>query len=361
MKILVAAHTCPQSGIVGASRGISKYIYNISRELFRLGEDVTLLIRDDYKPTESWIKTVSAPKFSWMAYPFSLYKYIRNIDADVYYSDYITTGAPFAAGKKSPRAVSILDAVPWMVNNNMTLRDRIADAWIKRCFKFVKDSDMLIALSNTARQDILNHTNLRDEQVKVVYCGVDQSIYKPIEHEPNAKLRIGYFGGFDGRKNAELIVKSFSELVKRRSDVELHMVGGGRNLERFRSMNIPNAYFQLPLPDEKMVEFINSLDIFVYPTLAEGFGLPVVEAMACGVPVVTSDVTTMPEIVGKYGLMVEPSMSPLCEAIEKLADDESLREKYGNLSLERASQLSWKNAGLMAQKVLSNLCKKEIK
>lgn len=358
MKILVAAHTCPQSGIVGASRGISKYIYNISRELFRLGEDITLLVRNDYKPTESWIKTVSAPKFSWMAYPFSLYKHIRNIDADVYYSDYITTGAPFAAAKKSPRAVSILDAVPWMENNNMTLQDKIADAWIKRCFNLVKDSDTLIALSNTARQDILNYTNLGDEQVKVIYCGVDQNIYKPVKREPNTKIRLGYFGGFDGRKNAELVVKSFAQLSKRRSDIELHMVGGGRNLERFRSMNIPNAYFQPPLPDEKMVEFINSLDIFVYPTLAEGFGLPVVEAMACGVPVVTSNVTTMPEIVGKYGLMVEPSISPLCEAIEKLADDAKLRKRYRELSLERASQLSWRNAGVMAQKVLGEICRR---
>ena len=361
MKVLVAAHTCPQSNIVGTSRGISKYIYNISRELFSLGEDVTLLIRDDYKPEESWIKTVPSPKFSWMAYHFSLYKNVRNATADVYFSDYITTGAALAAAKKNPRAVSVLDAVPWMENNSMTLQDRIADAWIKSCFKMVKDSDVLIALTNTARQDILNHTKLRDEQVKVVYCGVDSSIYKPLKREPNKNLKIGYFGGFDGRKNAELVVKSFAKMSSKRSDVELHMVGGGRNTEVFRSMNIPNAYFQPPLLDGKMVEFINSLDIFVYPTLAEGFGLPVVEAMACGVPVISSNVTTMPEVVGKYGILTDPDVEHISEAIEKLVDDEKLRKKYTELSLERASQLSWKSAGLMAQKVLSDLCKKEIK
>ncbi len=361
MKILIAAHTCPQSGVIGTSRGISKYIYNISRELFRLGEDVTLLVRDDYKPEESWIKTIPSPKFSWMAYHFSLYKHMRNATADVYFSDYITTGAALAAAKKTPRAVSVLDAVPWMKNNNMTLQDRIADAWIKRCFKLAKNSDVLIALSNTARQDILNSTNLRDEQVKVIYCGVDQGVYRPIKHEPNGKVKIGYFGGFDGRKNAELVVKSFAQLSKKRSDIELHMVGSGRNTEIFRSMNIPNTYFQSPLPDSKMVEFINSLDIFVYPTLAEGFGLPIVEAMACGVPVIASNVTTMPEVVGKYGILTYPDVEHTSEAIEKLVDDEKLRKRYAELSLERASQLSWKNAGLMAQKVLSDLCKKEIK
>ena len=357
MKILMTGYTCPQSGVVGASRGISKYIYYVGRELFRLGEDVTLLVRDDYKPQEGWIKTVPSPKFSWMAYPFSLYKKLHSTNADVYYSDYITTGASLAAAKKHPRAVSVLDAIPWMENNNMTLQDRIADAWIKSCFKIVKDSDILVALTNTARKDLLNRTNLRDEQVKVIYCGVDQNIYRPIRREPNKNLKIGYFGGLDGRKGAELVIKSFAKLSSKRSDIELHMVGSGRNLEAFKSMNLPGAHFQPPLPDGKMVEFINSLDIFVYPTLAEGFGLPVVETMACGVPVIASNVTTMPEVVGKYGILTDPDAEHISEAIEKLADDEKLRRKYSELSLERASQLSWKNAGLMAQKVLTNICK----
>ncbi len=356
----MAGHTCPQSGVIGVSRGISKYIYYISRGLLRLGEDVTLLVRDDYRPSESWIKTISAPKFSWMAYPFFLYRHAVTSKADVYYADYPTTGAPFAIAKKRPLVVGVHDAIPWMWNKKeeMLMKDRIADIWIKKCFYVIKNADIILVLSNVARSDILNHTKLQDEQVKVVYCGVDQDFYKPITREPNEKIRIGFFGGLDGRKNAELLVKSFARLAAKRADIELHVAGGGRNFKVFKSMNIQNAYFQGTIQDEKIVEFINSLDIFVYPTLAEGFGLPPLEAMACGVPVITSNATAMPEIIGKYGMLTEPNVDAMCEAIEKLVDDENLRNKYKNLALERASQLSWENAAKQAQKVLQDVINK---
>jgi glycosyltransferase involved in cell wall biosynthesis len=95
---------------------------------------------------------------------------------------------------------------------------------------------------------------------------------------------------------------------------------------------------------EDVPRFLNSLDVFVFPTLGEGFGLPVCEAMACGVPVVASNVTTMPELVGKSGLLAKPDVKNMSAAIEKLVESRPLRKRLGKSGMKRAREFTWKKA-----------------
>ena len=83
MKILLAGYTVPGSGIRGMGLGIGRYIYYLGKELVGMGHDVELVVRDDFRPKEKWIKTAYSPKFSWYAYPFFLKQQLKNKQADV--------------------------------------------------------------------------------------------------------------------------------------------------------------------------------------------------------------------------------------------------------------------------------------
>ena len=95
---------------------------------------------------------------------------------------------------------------------------------------------------------------------------------------------------------------------------------------------------------------------FVLPSLWEGFGIPVLEAMASGVPVITSNVSSLPEVVGKAGLLIDPySVNQIEQAIRTITTDKTLRQKYSKLGLERAKKFSWKKCAKETLKVFQNL------
>ena len=95
-------------------------------------------------------------------------------------------------------------------------------------------------------------------------------------------------------------------------------------------------------PEEDMVGLYNGAKVFVYPSLYEGFGLPPLEAMACGVPVITSNVSSLPEVVGDAAIMVNPAdINQLAESISRVINDEELRRKMIERGLERARMFSW--------------------
>lgn len=344
MKIVLVGYTVPGSGVRGMGLGIGRYIYHLGKELVDMGQDVELIVRDGFKPKEKWIKTVYSPKFSWYPYPFFLKSHLKNKQADVFNSDYVTTGLPLAWLNKKPMVVAVHDALPFHYDSKkLTQKDRLFVSFYKYCFNRVKKkADAITVLSENAREDILNTTNVDEDKVFVVTCGVDTDFFHPLKKKEHDKVRIGYIGGLDNRKNVELLVEVFKKMASKRSDIELHVGGAGVNLQKFKSMNIPNAKFYGFIPLERQNEFLNSLDIFVYPTLGEGFGLPPLEAMACGVPVLASNTTSMPEVVGGAGLIADPTVSDFYKELWRLVEDKQLRRKVAAKCLDRAKKMTWR-------------------
>lgn len=346
MKIFLVGYTIPNSGVRGMGLGISRYIYYLGKELIKMGHEVELVVRDDFKPKESWIKTAHAPKFGWYPYPFYLRRQLKNKQADVFNSDYVVTGAPLAWLNKKPLVVAVHDALPFQYDRReLNIKDKVFVRFFKMCFNSVKKkADAIVMRSENAREEILKCTDLDEDRVFVVNGGIDPDFFYPTKKKPHDKIRIGYKGGLDGRKNAKLLVEVFRRMVKERSDIELHVAGAGANLEKFRSMNVPNAKFYGYIPIGKENEFLNSLDIFVYPTLGEGLGLPPLEAMACGVPVLASNTTSMPEIVGGAGIMTEPTSDAFYKELWNLVENASLRKKVAARCLKRARTMTWERA-----------------
>ncbi|MBI4015355.1 MAG: glycosyltransferase family 4 protein [Candidatus Aenigmarchaeota archaeon] len=351
MRILLAGHTVPQSGVWGMSIGFSRYIYNLGKSLKELNNDVKLLIRDDFSPSEPWIETVHAPKFSWIPYPLYLSKKIKNLEADVYHSDYVTTGAPFIWNDKTPSVVAIHDVIPFhYALKNMKLRDLVITAWYRYCFRTIRKADALLVFSNSAKEEAVK-LGIEREKLKVVYHGCDTSIFHPLPKTKSDIVKIGYLGGLDGRKNVILLVQAFEKLRKEYGNkVELHVGGGGKNLEAFRKLGVDGTHFYGFVDNKDVTKFYNSLDIFVFPSLSEGFGNMIAEAMHCGLPVVACNASTSPELIQKYGVIVEPNIESMAAGLRPLIEDEHMRQKYSKLSLERAKVFTYENHanGMMA-------------
>jgi glycosyltransferase involved in cell wall biosynthesis len=100
------------------------------------------------------------------------------------------------------------------------------------------------------------------------------------------------------------------------------------------------------LSDSEILSLYEEADVFVYPSLYEGFGLPVLEAMACGCPVIASNVSSLPEVVGEAGLLVDPyNVEALARAIRTVLDDDELKREMSRKSIAQAQKFSWTKAG----------------
>lgn len=346
MRIVFVGHTVPHSGVTGVSLGINKYAYNLCKEIKNLGNDVELLIRNDFKPKEEWIRPVFSPKATWIIYPYFVYPNVIRKAADIFHADYVNTFLPLSWLKKRPRIVSIHDVIPLTYDlSKMRLKDRLIAQWYRRNFKKVeKEADAVFVASNQAREEALRLTKIPEEKLFAVHYGVEFDEFFPVKKKESDVIKIGYIGGLDGRKNVEMLVEAFRKISSQHDNVELHIAGTGRNLQRFRSMNIPRAFFHGWIADEKRNEFLNSLDIFVFPSLAEGLGCPPQEAMACRLPVVGVNSSAIPELIGDDGILVEPNVDSMVEGISRLVENKSFRNKLAEKGYKKIQSFTWENA-----------------
>lgn len=358
MKIALFGYTTPQSGVAGMGLGISRYTYNLAKSLRQLGQDVTLYVRNDYKPKERWIKTIPALKPNWYHYPFAVKRAAKKISAEIFHGDYVTTGAPLIWANKEPVAVTVHDAIPFTYDlSRMNLKDRIFVKWYMHCFRSVKKADAVIVRSKNAKKELARLTDIPKDKIFVTGGGIDTKTFYPLKKRKNKSdtTRIGYFGGLEGRKNIELLINAFKKISKQFPNVELHVGGSGKSLKELRKGNFHQVYFHGFIPFERENEFLNSLDIFVYPSLAEGFGQPVLEAMACGLPVIANNISSLPEVVRNGGILVRPNVNEMCNAIERLIGNKNLRRRLGKRALQVAKQQTWKECAKETEKVYSEL------
>jgi len=355
MKILLTGLTTPNSGIV-AIKGMDSYIYNTALELRNLGNDVHLYVRNDFKPKEEWVKTFYAPKFSWLVYPYFITPQLLGKKADVYHSDYVTSGYALVKSRRRPCVVSVHDVLHFSYNEKSKTRtNNLQKRFFLHWFKTIKKADALILMSKSAKEEALEYTDVPEEKLHVVYNGVDHNKFFPLKRTAHKKFRIGYLGGLDGRKNVVLLVEAFKKLVKQRDDVELHIGGSGTNLQRFKDMKIKNTKFYGWVPDNEINKFYNSLDLYVFPSLKEGFGNMIVESMAAGTPVLGSNNSSLPEVIGDAGMVAEPDVESMVEAMNKIVDSKSLRQNMIKKGLVRAKTFSWKNSAKSTFKVYESV------
>lgn len=223
----------------------------------------------------------------------------------------------------------------------------------------IKMASKVITVSSYSKTDITKLTKCPENKVEVIYEAVD-SVFKKIDNLKriqDVKHKFGlnkkfilYVGNTRAYKNLPRLFRAFKILKKRAVfDYNLVIGSGDRRNLNFLTRQANNLsmseeiIFTGALTDDEVVALMNAADIFVFPSLYEGFGLPPLEAMACGTPVVTSNAGSLPEVMGDAALLINPeSEKEIASAMLRLLDNEVLRNQFRQMGCERVKKFSWK-------------------
>ena len=219
---------------------------------------------------------------------------------------------------------------------------------------FIKLSDKIIAVSENTKKDMLKFFNISKNKISVTYegypdyynCSINENEAKKILKKYGIEKNfILYIGMIEPRKNIISILRAFKVLDE---EIELDLVIVGRkgwyyneieqfmiNSEKMKIKN--NIIFTGYIPEEELKYFYKSAYVFVYPSLYEGFGLPPLQAMACGTPVITSNISSLPEVVGDAAIKINPeNLDELVDSIRLIYNDEDYRDVLSQKGLERS-------------------------
>lgn len=221
----------------------------------------------------------------------------------------------------------------------------------------VKRAAKIIAVSETVKSCLINHLSTEESKIRVIYEGVEHKLLSnavgslPLRFKPYVLFVSTLFP----YKNADKLINAFS-LLKHRGHVPHRLVIIGRDpgneISRLKTLAgrlglTEEVAFLGALPFETVSSFYRHAAVLVYPSSVESFGLPVLEAMACGVPVIGSDKTAVPEIIGAAGLTVNPdNITALSETMHTVLTNETLRKKLIHRGYRRAASFSWESAAL---------------
>ena len=220
--------------------------------------------------------------------------------------------------------------------------------------KIAKSSKKILTVSEFSKNDISAKLNLNPDKIVVIYGSVTGDFKSlPLEKEKIilSVASLHYY------KNPKGLIKAFIYLKNNNKFLDYHLVLiGGYNKNVFAKTNIfelsknrDDIIFTGYLPDEKLIEYYNKASLFVFPSFFEGFGIPPLEAMACGCPCVVSNAASLPEVCGDAAYYVNPyDIDDIARGIEKVLTDEKLRENLIKKGFENIKRFSWEKS---AQKI----------
>ena len=203
-------------------------------------------------------------------------------------------------------------------------------------------SNKVIAISQSTKKDIIKYLKINKEKIKVIYEAVEDSFCLDKSSKTCEKLGVQkpfvlYVGSDRPRKNLKRVINSFSKIKER---VTLVLVGNIK--EDYKIRNVLNLR---RVSDSDLIALYNEAELFVFPSLYEGFGLPILEAQACGCPVLTSNVTSCPEVAGRGAHIVNPySEKEIAIGIKKILYDSAYKKELKRKGYKNLERFSWRKS-----------------
>lgn len=233
---------------------------------------------------------------------------------------------------------------------------------VRICVKGIRDAlryaDAIIAISEHTKRDMIEHLKCPAELISVTHLAADP-MYHPVD-DPAVRKRVRdkyglperyilFIGSLEPRKNVSTLIHSYSRLPERLKREFSLVVAGAKG---WKNSDIYSTVKKIGVEDKvRFAGYIDKDDIsavysmatvFVYPSLYEGFGLPILEAMACGTPVITSNTSSMPEVAGTAAEFITPTdTEEITEALRRVLEDETLMLDMRRRGLERSSKFTW--------------------
>jgi len=243
--------------------------------------------------------------------------------------------------------------------------------WLARLDRTLERATRVIAVSRSTLGELLDLSGVEAARVVVIPLGVDRSVFRPLPEEKVREVRIRFgvdgpyllfVGGIEPRKNLPDLVRAMTRVSQ---DVSLVIAGAGVEWNPEGTGLLREALEALPaaarrrvvetgyVSERDKVALLSGAEALVYPSLYEGFGLPVLEAMACGTPVVTSNRSSLPEVAGPAAVLVDPTdPGAIAAALDRVLSDTQLRAQLRTAGMERAAQFTWEETARRTAEVL---------
>lgn len=292
---------------------------------------------------------------------------LTNKEIDTYLVPQNGIGLP--KDKNCPFAITLHDVIPYRMPE--TVGPQYLDLFTKEVPSIMERCDSIITVSNFSKMDIHKEFSYPLDKIHVTHLAAEDIYYprnKEIcrehikKHYNIEKDFLLYIGGFSPRKNILGLIEAYSCLPdKIRQNLNLVIVGKkGRSYYTYRDRVYElglkgQVIFPGYVPVNELPLFYNACKLFCYPSFYEGFGLPPLEAMACGAPVISSNLTSMPEILQDAAIYTDPHNSKdIKEKILSLLEDPTLRNEISFKGLIHSANYSWKKTALETIKALKN-------
>ena len=335
--------------------GIPSYLLNLLQGLARVdaGRNEYLLYTNRPVPFEiglpdsfRFVKVRFPSPHLQLWYQLRLPGRLREDGVDLFHDPVLPM--PFLMGV--PGVVTVHDVSAYLFPSLHRLRSAMSARLLPL---YLRKAREIIAVSSFTASEIERIMPSVAPKVTVIHQGVS-GFFRPSDEADVLRVReklglperfVLYLGTLEPRKNLPRLIRAFSHIA----DEVPHslVIAGGKGWRVGKAVEIPSSLEDRVLltgfvPGADLPALYSAAEVFAYPSLYEGFGLPVVEAMACGTPVLTSSVASLPEVAGDAALLVDPlSAEGMARVLKRLCEDDALRESLSSEGLERASLYSW--------------------
>ncbi|ATW27003.1 glycosyltransferase family 4 protein [Candidatus Formimonas warabiya] len=287
---------------------------------------------------------------------------------DIYHVPQNGIGLP--PKKNFPTVVTVHDLIPYL------LPEKVGPGYLKIFQKemprILEEADHVITVSEHSKKDLQKLMGVSEKMISVIH-EAPESTYKPIKREV-AKARIQnkygisgrfilYIGGFNPRKNLRGLINAYHKIYKdTKIPCKLVILGKPSRdyvglVELVESLNLGGwVLFPGFIPMQDLPFFYNASDLFVYPSFYEGFGLPPIEALACGTPTIVSNVSSLPEVVGDAALLINPhDLLSLATTMHRVLTEPDLEQDLRKRGPKRAQNFSWTKTAAQTIKVYQDV------
>jgi glycosyltransferase involved in cell wall biosynthesis len=261
-----------------------------------------------------------------------------------------------------PMVATIHDVIPFVLDDYRA--SRAMRGYMGLMAYTVRNVKRIIAPSESAGADIERVLGIPGERIRVIPEAAGPDLVPDRDGEASARVRERWgicgrylfnIGGFDRRKNLPLLIEAFAAAIPAMPDEVLLVIAGAPHTDNSRVFPPLEPLIRQHgleervvltgrVSDEERRWLYQAAHAYITPSMYEGFGLTPLEAMACGVPTIVADRTSLPEVVGDAGLVVEPDLQAMAEAILAMMTDDGLRDRLAMASLERAGMFTWEAA-----------------
>ncbi|MCX5543190.1 glycosyltransferase family 1 protein [Paraburkholderia sp. CNPSo 3076] len=395
MRIVIDLQPCQDDS---RFRGLGRYSKSLAKEIARQsiprGHEVWLLLNDNFPGTIDPIKQdfdglipaaqivtfpgmgnvaefVSGNEWRLRAAEHLRELFLAHMQPDVVHVSSLFEGTVDDAavtiganGKKIPTSVTLYDLIPLALKDIYLTEQYIKDYYVRKLAS-LRRADLLLAISESSRREAIELLGIEADQIVNISTSIDDGFWPRPQSAAEAKALLDRYGisrpfifyvpgGFDPRKNFGTLIDAFSRLPDDMRSAHQLVIGSSIRPHEKGALKAEISSFSLRddevivtgyIPDDDLVCMYSICELHVFPSLHEGFGLPVLEALACGAPSIASNSTSLPEVIGRTDALFDPTSAvDIAEKIERALSDADFRASLRAHGIAHAKKFSWQRS-----------------